>query len=155
MDSPRTRMYTHPFFEATPPGAAPGPPVKNRVPVFATSGGVKMMPNSNLEFPSPSVPRDQLTQNRITRLFSSKSPGTASRAPASPKAASHPCWIILGIRTPVGVSCPSGSKETANRAFLAISFLGRWSGWSALHRGECKKKIPLRLSPLSFFLLPS
>ena len=40
MDSPRTRMYTHPFFEATPPGAAPGPPVKNRVPVFATSGGV-------------------------------------------------------------------------------------------------------------------
>ena len=34
-------MYTHPFFEATPPGAAPGPPVKNRVPVFATSGGVK------------------------------------------------------------------------------------------------------------------
>ena len=27
MDSPRTRMYTHPFFEATPPGAAPGPPV--------------------------------------------------------------------------------------------------------------------------------
>ena len=36
-----TRMYTHPFFEATPPGAAPGPPVKNRVPVFATSGGVK------------------------------------------------------------------------------------------------------------------
>ena len=22
-----TRMYTHPFFEATPPGAAPGPPV--------------------------------------------------------------------------------------------------------------------------------
>ena len=21
-------MYTHPFFEATPPGAAPGPPVK-------------------------------------------------------------------------------------------------------------------------------
>ena len=33
-------MYTHPFFEATPPGAAPGPPVKNRVPVFATSGGV-------------------------------------------------------------------------------------------------------------------
>ena len=23
-----TRMYTHPFFEATPPGAAPGPPVK-------------------------------------------------------------------------------------------------------------------------------
>ena len=40
MDSPRTRMYTHPFFEATPPGAVPGPPVKNRVPVFATSGGV-------------------------------------------------------------------------------------------------------------------
>ena len=40
MDSPRTRIYTHPFFEATPPGAAPGPPVKNRVPVFATSGGV-------------------------------------------------------------------------------------------------------------------
>ena len=36
-----TRIYTHPFFEATPPGAAPGPPVKNRVPVFATSGGVK------------------------------------------------------------------------------------------------------------------
>ena len=35
-----TRIYTHPFFEATPPGAAPGPPVKNRVPVFATSGGV-------------------------------------------------------------------------------------------------------------------
>ena len=35
-----TRMYTHPFFEATPPGAAPGPPVENRVPVFATSGGV-------------------------------------------------------------------------------------------------------------------
>ena len=33
-------MYTHSFFEATPPGAAPGPPVKNRVPVFATSGGV-------------------------------------------------------------------------------------------------------------------
>ena len=22
-----TRIYTHPFFEATPPGAAPGPPV--------------------------------------------------------------------------------------------------------------------------------
>ena len=36
---PCTRMYTHPFFEATPPGAAPGPPVKNR-PVFVTSGGV-------------------------------------------------------------------------------------------------------------------
>ena len=25
---PRTRMCPHPFFEATPPGAAPGPPVK-------------------------------------------------------------------------------------------------------------------------------
>ena len=35
-----TRMYTHPFFEATPPGAAPGPPVKKTGPVFATSGGV-------------------------------------------------------------------------------------------------------------------
>ena len=28
MKPPCTRMYTHPFFEATPPGAAPGPPVK-------------------------------------------------------------------------------------------------------------------------------
>ena len=27
MSPPCTRMYTHPFFEATPPGAAPGPPV--------------------------------------------------------------------------------------------------------------------------------
>ena len=28
MNPPCTRMYTHPFFEATTPGAAPGPPVK-------------------------------------------------------------------------------------------------------------------------------
>ena len=27
MNPPCTRMYTHPSFEATPPGAAPGPPV--------------------------------------------------------------------------------------------------------------------------------
>ena len=27
LNPPCTRMYTHPFFEATPPGAAPGPPV--------------------------------------------------------------------------------------------------------------------------------
>jgi len=27
MNPPCTRMYTHPFFEAIPPGAAPGPPV--------------------------------------------------------------------------------------------------------------------------------
>ena len=38
MDSPRTRMYTHPFFEATPPGAAPGPPVKNRGPCSPLPG---------------------------------------------------------------------------------------------------------------------
>ena len=37
--SPCTRIYTHPFFEATPPGAAPGPPVKPG-PVFVASGGV-------------------------------------------------------------------------------------------------------------------
>ena len=43
-----TRIYTHPFFEATPPGAAPGPPVKNRVPVFATSGGVTNIMNFDL-----------------------------------------------------------------------------------------------------------
>ena len=39
MNTPCTRMYTHPFFEATPMGAAPGPPV-NTGPVFATSGDV-------------------------------------------------------------------------------------------------------------------
>ena len=44
-----TRIYTHPFFEATPPGAAPGPPVKNRVPVFATSGGVTNSLRQNLK----------------------------------------------------------------------------------------------------------
>ena len=45
-----TRIYTHPFFEATPPGAAPGPPVKNRVPVFATSGGVTKAPFGGWQF---------------------------------------------------------------------------------------------------------
>ena len=28
MDPPRTRMCPRPFFGATPPGAAPGPPIK-------------------------------------------------------------------------------------------------------------------------------
>ena len=32
-------MYTHPFFEATPSGAAPGPPVKTGA-VFVSSGVV-------------------------------------------------------------------------------------------------------------------
>ena len=31
-------MYTHPFFEATPPGAAPGPPVKIRGPCSSLPG---------------------------------------------------------------------------------------------------------------------
>ena len=39
MNPPCTRMYTHPFFVATPPGAAPGPRLKPG-PVFVTSGGV-------------------------------------------------------------------------------------------------------------------
>ena len=42
MNPPCTRLYTHPFFEATPPGAAPGPPVKPG-PVFVASGGVIMI----------------------------------------------------------------------------------------------------------------
>ena len=40
LNPPCTRMYTHPFFEATPPGAAPGPPVKNRGPCSSLPGGV-------------------------------------------------------------------------------------------------------------------
>ena len=38
LNPPCTRMYTHPFFEATPPGAAPGPPVKNRGPCSPLPG---------------------------------------------------------------------------------------------------------------------
>ena len=34
-------MCPYPFFEVTPPGAAPGPPVKTG-PVFVASGGVNM-----------------------------------------------------------------------------------------------------------------
>ena len=34
-----TRICTYPFFEVTPPGAAPGPPVKTGS-VFVASGGV-------------------------------------------------------------------------------------------------------------------
>ena len=43
MNPPCTRMYTHPFFEATSPGAAPGPPVKARARVRHFRGCKKLL----------------------------------------------------------------------------------------------------------------
>ena len=40
MNPPSTRMYTHPFFEATHPRAPPPDPRLKPGPVFVTSGGV-------------------------------------------------------------------------------------------------------------------
>ena len=49
-----TRMYTHPFFEATPPGAAPGPPVnEDRGALRGTPGSAYPQPEPNAtELPS-------------------------------------------------------------------------------------------------------
>ena len=61
-------MYTHPFFEATPPGAATGPRLTPG-PVFATSGGVNQRGLGHIAALLASE-KDEATQKPLFKLLS-------------------------------------------------------------------------------------
>ena len=118
LNPPCTRMYTHLFFEATPPGAALGPPVENRGPCSSLPGvsstrGLRPPAAALHEGPAAAVcGGDRMPP--CGRVPHSRAPH--SRAPHSRAPHSRALWGVFVVHGARMFACRTHERRTHERS---------------------------------------
>ena len=106
MNPPCTRMNPHPFFEATSPGAAPGPPVKTGARVRHFRGCNYVLPLNSSRCLLPTMPqRETSASGQATRNLVTTAPSVFYMFAPRPLSSSEN--EKFEVRVGVGETCPA------------------------------------------------